>query len=458
MENEYVKPIFDELAAIASNHLVEEGPTKTKIKGEKEVTILSFQHFLKNHRMDTDRWLKIQSEDPSDWTISINKTILLKENIQLFLEYSSFISWLSSKSPIERNFFNETSKPKKIYFKGEGLPLSGRQLLLIPLKTANIRDITDSKDETLLPHGEKIKKYIHYLENDIIIAPLGFYLTLYDEKPHSLILQKCFIQSLCASLATEVIDHTSIRVKGRKTVRIRLEVSTDDPSTLSGFMKSLCEIIEWVYEGNSDTRLKLVADSLSLDLLQHEEHSDNLIKLLPQVLSDAKEKYTYFISEKTDEFNEDKRRLHENIQSIITLYNDKLRTQINSLLRDILASVFLVGIGFITRTKEFDLTALMENNGFDMLMKALSMYLVVSISLQSIFGLLDARESRKELFSFSLQIRSSMSQKDSENYIKSFLERREVVAGSFLFAIVAFYLSLAYFCWNITILAPFFIN
>jgi len=398
-------------------------------------------------------YLKLDELEASDeeWSLNFNKQGLFKNGIFFFVSESSFLSWLEDYTLFESSLLNRPGR-KIILVKGLPELFIGPKLLLIPLNNS-FKEIPNPP-ELHLPKSALIKEHIHFLGPNLEIEPSEFALSKYPENQigHRLLEYSCKLLSLC--LVQDVLSSNEIRVKGLKTLNLELMNSEMSFSELLSLHNNLIQVIRWVYEERVQTRLKLVSNRLSLDLLPSESLIFGLSKHLENAFEEAKEKYGFIIKDLSDEFDKEVRLLQTQIFDRAKNYGEKLRSLLASLLRDIIAAIFLVGFSVLSKSNNLDVTKFLTNEGIQILFRGLSIYFLASIALQVIFNISDILLTRAELFRFAKSTRSYLREDQIKKKINDLLGDREMMFGVLYFVITLCYLLMAYLCWNLKYVLP----
>jgi len=333
----------------------------------------------------------------------------------------------------------------------------GPKLVISPLQELDDSDITQKEYLINLPlDNKKIKENMHVVGENTVINPLNFILNEFESDNFTKTILDYCIKILVLCIVHEVKSHNDFTINGIKRLDLKFPTGHMHFNDSVNLYHRLIAVINWIYEENTQTRLKLIANRLSLDIDKEESLYCELNKYLPGALQESKEKYGYIINERSDEYNKQLRDLQTKSQKQIDNYSDKIKSLINGLFRDVLAGIFLVAFGLFSKISPEGIHALFDNKTILLLFKGLAIYFLASIILQTAVNFTDLILSRINLIQYANTTRNFFRIDQIKKYIKNFLLKREISFIIFYFLIIIIYSFIICFCWNIHMLSSLF--
>lgn len=433
----------------------------------KELEIL-FEAFIKvdNQRIFledlSDNNASISQEDIKEnietpytdfnWQIILNKINLFSFDnytIATFFDIQKFQEWLENL-----NVFNQNSEILKYENLQIILPafeyedIIGNSFII----TNKLKDNLSFCGESKLPDDLKIKEFVHLISQEpIVFSPkkLAFILKENTNKFEN-ILQTKYAETLLASIVHIFNSRDDVIIKGLKHFKIRLNNNLQ-PST--NVVKILKKAVEWVYEENTNTRLQLLADRLSF----HKDNANSLMEIviehIEEAFAEAKDRYQFVVKEKTEEYTKDLRDLLKDTKEKTDKYSEKTRSVINSLLRDILGSIFFLGLTAYSRfsgNKDF-----IFSDDAAIIFLLLGSYFLISMLTQAAFNFWDIWLSQKEAHRWSASSMDYMTPQTYDKYVTQPLKTRTVQFITVQIMVVVIYLLLAVSAFNAQKLAKY---
>jgi hypothetical protein len=191
-----------------------------------------------------------------------------------------------------------------------------------------------------------------------------------------------------------------------------------------------------------------VADRLSLDLRAEEPLLSGASRLIDDALAQAKERYRFVIADQKEAWTKELREVLKDVQGQTRLYSDKLRSIMNSLLRDVLAALLLVSLGLFARFgKSQDV---LGSHEAELLFRALGIYLLASFALQAFVHLRDVIISDREVRAWAMQTRSHLGPDALKKYLDDRLDKRwrEFVVTGLVLALAYLLLAMGAWCFQ----------
>lgn len=330
---------------------------------------------------------------PKMWSFTLNKKAFLSSlNSEgghlFFLAKSGFIKWLNALNP----FHWKGSAAVTISVGGIKHPFGGPSFQVIP--PALLGEVSPEWAVMKLPGDDKVRRHVRVAANDVCINPKLFAVSHLsgEEKIDGLLLGNSFL-TLGASLAQEFFSRDKVLVKGYRTAEISLILNSEKPKLEE--IGLLAETVEWVFEERTDTRMKLLADRLSLELSDQESWYSILCRHLREAFVQAREMYRFVILDRQDAYYRELRSLLGELQNQSKAYAAKIKSMTEGLFRDVLASLFLVAFGLFSKADIEKIGELLDNPYLLLLLKGLAIYLMVSYLFQLVNNWNDLRISTK---------------------------------------------------------------
>jgi hypothetical protein len=315
-----------------------------------------------------------------------------------FFSVNGFVSWCATLDPFKRDTILEPDFNQLITIRVAGLRTSfgGPALWILPLE-GEAEGIKNVK----LPDSVAVHSQIHIQTDSspLVVCPRGISLTwgaISCAAGTALMQKSAWV--LAASLVQDLKRNRGlyeVTLRGTKRVDAALQLPTDLPVTPL-FLELLTVVVAWVYEERSETRLKLIMDRLSIDMVPGQSLLDGMREALSDAFQQAKDSYTFVIMERKDAYHKELRELLKDMRTQADLYAAKVRDLINSLTRDIVAVMALIGFSFLGKFDSTTLKAGLSSREFGWLSAVLSGYLILSFALQSIAYLRDVNLSFNE--------------------------------------------------------------
>jgi|LakMenE01Jun11ns_1017448.scaffolds.fasta_scaffold9871762_2 hypothetical protein len=403
-----------------------------------------------NYQIDTTSFSSLDNflEDllvGSNWKISINKLSNIQEtSFNFFLDKKEFKNWSVKLNPFStENPFNKYNN-LKIIVKDFNNKIIGQNFTICN----ETEDKLDKKVNVSLPNYENIKKNIHILAKEkFILSPQNFFILEGECDDDSIAFFKMSSETLAASLSSEIIDENNLVLRGIR--KIELKISENKTKLNLKFLDELKNTVEWIYEDRTDLRLKLFLDRVTLDVDYNNDYVHELNKINNVSLLQAKERYSFAIFERKDQYHKELRELLKDLKTISDLYSSKARLVLSNLLRDVLAGFLLIGITLLSKIE--NLNTVINNPTIKYIFQAFSIYFIISIIYQSVFDLIDIKKTTKEFSYWKRTSREYISEKEFKTHLKETIDKREIFTYLFYSLLIITYLSISYFCWNFTV-------
>lgn len=305
------------------------------------------------------------------------------------------------------------------------------------------------------PDENAVKRQVHLLAHgDTSLCPAPFLLTWGDidseaAKPFRLLSGKI----IASCLTQEFYGNDRVVLKGTRRLELPLSVDTDTPPSAED-LSTLWEAVEWIYEERPEVRAGLIADRLSLDLADGQSLLASAARYINDSLTQSREQYKFVIQDRKDAYAKELRDLLKDVQHQAGLFSDKVRSIMNSLLRDVLAALLLISLGLFSRVgKSQDVLTSMEAG---LLFKGLSVYLVVSLALQVFVHMRDLYLSKNELSYWANTTRTQLGVEDISRHLNEPIKARRHSFYGMIVILSIVYSVLALSAWNFQFILELF--
>lgn len=465
----HLQKLFEKVIPLVEHSSsTEESQHSLTLQGEyyesfiKDLNVL--HSFLQEFRCDENLRLKINDGETvsieelnellesniSKWRVILAKNLDnlyegLKGKIIFFFSLKGFERFVEELNPFGQKSILNTTENIVIIVKGIETFAFGPKLFIGDLG----KEASFDNSNNNFPTSQKILETIHFISNeDVVIAPSNSVLTNGDISSRLLreFIKKS-IQVLAACLINEYYSNKKVVLKGIK--RIETSLNTDElneDKSLPELQSQLIEAVNWVYEERTDTRLKLLLDRITLDFDEKKSYLNNLFNHLSKALKQAKEQYNFVILDRKDQYLKEVRELLKDLKTQSELYSTKIRSILSNWLRDVLAA--LASIVFTTFSKSGEISIVKYNGSLDFILKALSIYYVISVILQVLIDWRDIAVSQKELKYWKDVTRAYIPVVEFEAHLKDALTARKKMACLFRIIIILLYIIIAVVCWN----------
>lgn len=380
----------------------------------------------------------------SNWKININKISNIQEtSLNFFIDKKEFKNWSSQLNPFSsENPFNKFNN-LKIVIKDFNKKLIGKNYVIC----SETESIINQQISVSLPSYEDIKKNIHILAKEkFILSPQNFLILEGECDDDTLAFFKMSSATLAASLSSEIIDENNLVLRGIR--KIDLAISKNTTKLNLKFIEELKNTVEWIYEDRTDLRLKLFLDRVTLDIDYNNDYVHELSIINNVSLVQAKERFSFAIFERKDQYQKELRELLKDLKTISDLYSSKARLVLSNLLRDVLAGFLLIGITLFSKIE--NINTVINNPTIQYVFQAFSVYFIISIIYQSIFDLIDIKKTTKEFSYWKRTSREYISETEFKTHLKETIDKREVFTYFFYGLLIITYFLISYFCWNFT--------
>ncbi len=381
-----------------------------------------------------------------EWILSLNKLrwFKIKElNIIAFFNHDFFISSLANIDPFDKNsFFIQDNHFNLIlpFYKGNDIEEKNFTI------SSKIRKKFFHKNYLEFPSDERIKEHtLVNTQKEIIFKPNNFMITTKEENEFLKLIRIKYSIVLTSMLVHTFYSEKKVVLKGLKHLSLNLYDNSFSEINQKP-LKLLEEITFWIYEENINTRKQLFLDRLSF----HENKEKSLINLvltnMKEAFEEAKERYKFVISEKSDEFTKDLRDLLKDTKEKADKYSEKTRNVISSLLRDVLGSIFFLGLTVYARfsnNQDF-----LSSENAHLIFILLGIYFLLSMLTQAFFNIWDIYLTIKESKDWTKNTMDYITKESYKKYVTNPLERRTMQFTIIQFIVIIIYCVLSYLSFN----------
>lgn len=255
--------ILDRLGEYATNFEVINDSSFIEINGSDtvELKIGDFESLLEEKiSKEIAQYFKIDSLDTTDWKITFNKDYLKKEQSLFFYSAESCAKWLNSENGFNSNSLISEFEKTTIFIFGLKKSYLGPKLIIYPTNESyKDNNIGENESLPILPDNDQIKKVSFVIQSDLNIEPNKFLLSDYPTSILGEVLLKSFIKSLTYCISKEVKSNGAIVIEGIKKVEFKIDEIELGFKELNELSRSLVEVISWIFEERTQTRLKLIS-------------------------------------------------------------------------------------------------------------------------------------------------------------------------------------------------------
>lgn len=392
-----------------------------------------------------------------EWKLSLHKArLLIDENHKVFITSNAFIEWANQLTPT-RTLECDFNKPLTIFIKSLAEAFGGPSLQFIPVDT---EDFAPPESLVIFPDEKQVRSIVRVTSsNHLHLNPNSIALTWGNrEQPEALPFMRFFMAVMSLCFAQEIYvrnDEVRVMVRGTKNLDSNLtpnwmfDISTkavDDTATA----------ISWMFQERVETRQRLLSDRLSLDITDNSSFISGVSEHINNALDQAKERYGFVILDRKDAYLKELKDVMKDVRTQADLYASKVRDLVSTLLRDVLAVLFLVGVSLIAKLNTVEVATSVNSSQLFIFFKVLAIYFLVSMVLQIISHTRDLVLAKNECERW-LQLTHDYLTKEivDENFTKPLSKRKNMF---YIFAAVSIiiYLCLVGLSWNAEHVAKYY--
>lgn len=388
-------------------------------------------------------------DSSKEWKLSLHKArLLIDENHKVFIMSKAFIEWANQLTPT-RTLGCDFNKPLTIFIKGLAEAFGGPSLRFIPV---DAEDFVSPEHTVDFPDEKQVRSIVRVTSsNHIHLNPNSVALSWGDRnQPEALPFKRFFMAVMTLCFAQEIYvrnDEVRVMLRGTKNLDSNLtpnwtfEISTkvlDDTATA----------ITWMFQERVETRQRLLSDRLSLDITDGSSFIRGVSEHVNNALDQAKERYGFVILDRKDAYLKELKDVMKDVRTQADLYAGKVRDLVSTLLRDVLAVLFLVGVSLIAKLNTTEVATSVNSAQLFVFFKVLAIYFFFSMALQIISHTRDLVLAKNECEKW-LQLTHDYLTKEvvEENFTKPLSKRRNMFCF-FASVSIAIYLALIGLSWN----------
>jgi hypothetical protein len=412
--------------------------------------------------VDAEEMVDFLQAEKSEWCIVLSKDPIAKLLAQLsisvtsernvvFLSEARALDWVNKIDPfsevssqLEPDFKTNTT----IWVHNLSQASGGDFISILPADGNYVRGM----DRTIatLPEAREVSELVHIISDEYLqIKPKTFILTwgacsTEIALAFSLMAIRNLVASICYELKKENGKYHAC-FKGTKKLTVNLS-----ENALVDILKlhdELIKTVSWVYRERAETRLQLVMDRLSLDIISTNDFYSELAENISTALQQSQDSYAFVILDRKDAYHKEIRELLKDMRSQADMYASKVRDLVSNITRDVLGILAFVGYSFLGKFDNKNIDQLLASHELSLLVKFLAGYLVLSCALQVVIHSRDAcltlNESEKWL---KVLQRYTSREENQESFLRPIRKRRKTLFIS-LMVMVIIYSLLALAMW-----------
>ncbi|MBU9832558.1 hypothetical protein J1779_21785 [Rahnella sp. FC061912-K] len=412
--------------------------------------------------VDFDEMVDFLHAEKSDWCIVLSKKQIAELLAQrsddvisdinvFFLSEARALDWVKNIDPfseVTSQHEPDFKKSTSIWVHKLSQASGGDFISIIPADGVYVRGL--DRTVATLPDAREVSDLVHINSEEYLqIKPKNFILTWGDFSSEialafSLISIRNLVASICYELKKENGNYYAC-FKGTKKLTVNL--SENAFVDIIKLNEELIKTVSWVYRERAETRLQLVMDRLSLDIITTNDFYSELAENISTALQQSQDSYAFVILDRKDAYHKEIRELLKDMRSQADMYASKVRDLVSNITRDVLGILAFVGYSFLGKFDNKNIDQLLASHELSLLVKFLAGYLILSCALQVVIHSRDAcltlSESEKWL---KVLQRYTSREENQESFLLPIRKRRKTLFFS-LGAMVIIYLLLASSMW-----------
>lgn len=367
-----------------------------------------------------------------DWSLTLRKAELVQNISNVSLEYQLYLfcsiesfhyhsgNSLGLENPFKTSPINQ-DKPVVMYvYKLDcNHQFGGSHLAIIPIDGQLPLDFCKNIIE--LPDETRLKKNIHIIASDNVkIRPINFDVSWGNFSGSTAKAYRiAYAKTLFACLSKHFFSEEKIVLHGVKHLEVSL-LPTANNITAEQLLQ-LKEAVKWCYgEDESETKLQLLADRLSLDIPEGGSLLKHGIDHIKIALDQARSKYCFVIAERNNDYRKELKDVYVDIQQFSSKYADKSTEISSGLLKDLLSIAFIFTVG--TFAKNAIMGDLLRSHGAEVFFNVVGIYLLLSFLIRYMNAISSLSQHERLLIAWSIKLRSHVPEAEVSDLIKGNLE------------------------------------
>lgn len=384
-------------------------------------------------------------DDGSEWKLHINKDALSEDENNIihtfFLSEEKFKNWASKSNPISLEHpFNQHKYSIEIY--GISETFGGSQFVVSCDGNANL----SNNDFNIDIEKGITSECNSFMTVETIIKPNCHYVSFGSESDLSSAFLRNSILVLVNSLCNELHEEDQIVVRGVRRLECKLGRTSLLTGDLIAYQEKLKNAVLWTYEKDCNLRHKLLLDRITLDLDLNVPFVIGLSSVIYDALIQAKERYNFATYKRQDEYYKELRDLLKDIKGMSEQCNQKIRSILSNLSRDVLGALLLVGVTLLSRISEFN--KLNENHLVKYVFYGYGIYFMASALLQFIVDTIDLSDTNREFDYWKNISRNYISNSEFAKYKKETYGKRKCKFWMQYVIILLVYVVLSIICFK----------
>ena len=281
---------------------------------------------------------------------------------------------------------------------------------------------------------------------ETIIKPNCHYVSFGSESDLSNAFLRNSILVMVYSLCNELHEDDQIVVRGVRRLECKLGRTSLLTGDLIAYQEKLKNAVLWTYEKDCNLRHKLLLDRITLDLDLNAPFVIGLSSLIYDALIQAKERYNFATYERQDEYYKEMRDLLKDIKGMSEQCNQKIRSILSNLSRDVLGALLLVGVTLLSKISE--LNKLNDNHLIKYVFYGYGIYFMASALLQLIVDTIDLSDTNREFDYWKNISRNYISNSEFAKYKNETYGKRRNSFWKQYIVILTVYVVLSILCFN----------
>jgi hypothetical protein len=392
---------------------------------------------LDDDELTLDQYISDKENDhisPEKFKLTFHKNVLCKvlaseplplAEVILFTSVEQFkkhsVDSLGLTNPFEHSRINcNESIVIWVYGLAPKQAFGGCKIAVLPCEQLPTNEHWLSSEK--LPYDERLKKEIYVVSQEkISISPSNFELSWGEygdalAKPFRI----AFAQVLIACTAQHFFCIDKVTLHGIKLIQASIKADNldIDISALDVIKKA----IDWCYSDNdSETKLQLLTDRISLDLSQDGNLYRHSINHMGDAFEQAKTKYAFVIAERNNDYRKELKEVYDDIRSFSSEYGDKARSLSDGLMKDMLSIAFIFTVGSVAKAIVYK--DLLKSQEAHMFFIVIAIYLAISFLSRCCIASSSLSQSKDLLMNWSAKLRTHIPKNEIDSLIKSSLTK-----------------------------------
>lgn len=384
--------------------------------------------------------------DGCEWKLHVNKNALHKDVNDVvhtfFYSIEKFKEWAIGVNPISATHpFNNAKYSIEVYGIDEDEKFGGSQFVV-----SSDGNVSFSENNFDNIENDIVCQCHSFMSNEAIIKPSCHLVAFGGESELAKPFFCASIYIMAYALCNELYDNDKIVVRGVRRLELSFGYGQAILGSLKQYQRELENVIRWVYEKDCSLRHKLFMDRITLDLNLEEPFILGISSIICDALVQAKERYNFATYERQDDYYRELRDLLKDIKGMSDQCNQKIRSILANLSRDVLGALLLIGVTLLSKISELE--KLSQNHLVEYVFAGYGIYFLASALLQSIIDSTDLYFTNKEFDYWKNISRNYISNADFFSHKKNTYSKR---LSKFIFLylmIILIYVGLSIICFN----------